>query len=339
MKRCFSYCAIFPKEYIFYREQLVFHWMVQGYIMSMANMEMEIITKEYFENLVVRSFFQDLAKCEDDGKIISCKMHDIVHDFAQLMTTNECFAIDGDKKGEIDCRSAHHLLLDNPKHTKFPMCIYNAKNLRTLVVRSKVDNLNIFLTELLGHFKWLRTLILHCPIKKLPNVVGNLIHLRFILLDISNDIEELLDSICNLCNLQTLYVKRCRSLKKLPQGMGKLINLRHLFLGLNNSIGSFPRGILRLSSLRTLSHFKICGKNDSGGSKLGELKNLNQIGESLGITGLGNMVDVCEVENAQFKKKIRLHQLYLTFNVKDVDVDVDKDDRRMENDVLVLNAL
>ena len=49
------------------------------------------------------------------------------------------------------------------------------------------------------------------------------------------------------------------------------------------------------------------------------------------------MVDVCEVENAQFKKKIRLRQLYLTFNVKDVDVD--KDDRRMENDVLVLNAL
>lgn len=95
------------------------------------------------------------------------------------------------------------------------------------------------------------------------------------MLDISNDIEELLDSICNLCNLQTLYVKRCRSLKKLPQGMGKLINLRHLFLGLNNSIGSFPRGISRLSSLRTLSHFKICGKNDSGGSKLGELKNLN----------------------------------------------------------------
>ena len=51
------------------------------------------------------------------------------------------------------------------------------------------------------------------------------------------------------------------------------------------------------------------------------------------------MVDVCEGENAQFKKKICLCQLYLTFNVKDVDVDVDKDDRRMENDVLVLNAL
>ena len=85
--------------------------------------------------------------------------------------------------------------------------------------------------------------------------------------------------------------------------------------------------------------FKICGKNDSGGSNLGELKKLNQIGESLGITGLGNMVDVCKVENAQFKKKIHLRQLYLTFNMKDVDVDVDKDDRRMENDVLFLNAL
>ena len=38
-------------------------------------------------------------------------MHDIVHDFAQLMAKNDSFEIDGDKKLEIDCRSARHLHL------------------------------------------------------------------------------------------------------------------------------------------------------------------------------------------------------------------------------------
>ena len=83
MKRCFSYCSLFPKDCLFSRDELVFQWMAQGYIKSNIDMEMEIIGEEYFENLALRSFFQEFEKDGDDGKIIGCKMHDIVHDFAQ----------------------------------------------------------------------------------------------------------------------------------------------------------------------------------------------------------------------------------------------------------------
>ena len=102
VRRCFSHCAIFPKDYLFVRDELVIQWMALGYIESKANMEMEIIAEEYLENLAIRSFFQDFEKDEDDGKIIRCKMHDIVHDFAQSITKNECFEINCDKKLEID---------------------------------------------------------------------------------------------------------------------------------------------------------------------------------------------------------------------------------------------
>nr|XP_023919561.1 disease resistance protein RGA2-like [Quercus suber] len=105
MRRCFSCCAVFAKDHLFSRDQLVLHWLAQGYIESKANMEMEVIAEEYFDTLAMRSFFQDFDKDEDsDGKIIGCKMHDIVHDFAQFMTKNEYFEIDGDKKLEIDCQ-------------------------------------------------------------------------------------------------------------------------------------------------------------------------------------------------------------------------------------------
>uniref|UniRef100_A0A2N9HBS1 AAA+ ATPase domain-containing protein n=1 Tax=Fagus sylvatica TaxID=28930 RepID=A0A2N9HBS1_FAGSY len=65
MKRCFSYCATFPKDYIFYKNELVVLWMAQGYIDSKEkNMEMK--AEEYFEVLAMRSFFQDFGKDEND---------------------------------------------------------------------------------------------------------------------------------------------------------------------------------------------------------------------------------------------------------------------------------
>ena len=110
------------------------------------------------------------------------------------------------------------------------------------------------------------------------------------------------------------------------------INLRHLILETSwrgMPVLEYPRGFGRLTSLRRLSHFYVSGTQD--GCKLGELKDLNQLQGSLDIVGLGNVVDVCEAENAQLKKKIHLHNLKLQFT--------GWNDRRIENDVSVLNAL
>jgi hypothetical protein len=136
MKRCFSYCVVFPKDYLFSKDQLVLQWMAQGYIESEENMEMEVIAGEYFENLAICSFFQDFKKDDDNGKIISYKMHDVVHDFAKSITKNECFEINGDNKLEIDCKRMHHLCLKNSKETQFLLSVYEAKKLRTLCLIS-----------------------------------------------------------------------------------------------------------------------------------------------------------------------------------------------------------
>ena len=341
MKRCFSYCVVFPKDYLFSKDQLVLQWMAQGYIESKENMEMEVIAGEYFENLAICSFFQDFEKDNDNGEIISYKMHDVVHDFAKSITTNECLEINGDNKLEIDCKSVHHLCLKNSKETQFLQSVYEAKNLRTLCLISDEWNreFNMPLYDLFHHFRCLRTLILDFPIKKVPDAIENLIHLRCLLMSNHVRIEELPETICNLYNLQTLSIKNCNGLKKLPLGMGKLINLRHL------SISSFPywehvifpKGIGKLISLRTLSSFNLVGKDDTEVCKLGELKNLNHLRGVLHIKGLENVVDVCEAENAQLNKKIHLRGLVLMYG--QLSEREDEKERRMKSDVLILNAL
>ena len=158
MRRCFSYCAVFAKGYLFSRDKLVLHWMTQGYIESKANMELEVIGEEYFEKLAISSFFQDFKKDKNnDDKIIGCKMHDIVHDFAQFMSRSESFEVDGDKNLEIDCRSARHLHLKFSKEMQCLESIYRAKNLRTLFLLSRERNyeFKMLLSNSFCHFKCL----------------------------------------------------------------------------------------------------------------------------------------------------------------------------------------
>ncbi|KAL0006432.1 hypothetical protein SO802_013993 [Lithocarpus litseifolius] len=334
LRRCFSFCAVFPKGYVFSIDELVFMWIAQGYIKSNANMEIEIMARDYFENLAIRSLFQDFEKDKDDGKIIRCKMHDIVHDVAQLMSKNECFTISSDINLGSNYKNARHLQLKILKEAQIPESIYSANNLRTLILVFQGD---YNLSTLFQHFRCLRTLNLNFEygdmLTELPDVVENFIHLRYLYLHKYDD--NLPETICNLCNLQYLKVTIGRRFKKLPQGMSKLINLRHLILDENGYIFEpidFPRGIGKLTSLRTLSHFNISGKNNSTGCKLGELKNLNHLLGSLKIRGLGNAVDACEAKNAQLDKKIGLHTLDLNFHREN--------DMRMGNDdELVLNAL
>jgi Leucine-rich repeat (LRR) protein len=330
MRRCFSFCVVFPKDHYFRRDELVLLWMAQGYIDSQANMEMK--AEEYFDVLTMRSFFQDFEKDMNDGQIVRCKMHDIVHDFAQSMTKNECFTIDSDEEFRTDLKSARHLSL-TVKET-FPVKVYGATNLRFL-------NLNFLSSHivppnLFQRLTCLRTLGLEGEsIEKLPNEVEKLIHLRYLNLSRTN-IAELPESMCNLCNLQTLKFTKCSKLEKLPQAMGKLINLRHLIFDVS-AIKSFPKGIGRLSYLRTLSRIVVDSKNDVGGCELEDLKNLNHLRGSFALEGLGKVVDVREAKNAQLKKKIHLHHLELWFNRGSEGED--EKYRRMKHDALILNAL
>ncbi|XP_034893045.1 putative disease resistance RPP13-like protein 1 [Populus alba] len=62
LKRCFAYCAIFPKGYVFQKDGLITEWMAQGFLVQPRGVEeMEDIGEKYFDDLVSKSLFQQYS--------------------------------------------------------------------------------------------------------------------------------------------------------------------------------------------------------------------------------------------------------------------------------------
>ena len=236
-------------------------------------------------------------------------MHDIVHDFAQFLTKNECFIMEVDNGKDLRLESFYkmgrHSSIVFSFNSPFPVSIFNIENLQTILVISR-GNLHIRkgLPNIFQCLQSLRTLELaNNSIEELPREIAQLIHLRYLNLSDNAWLKELPKAMCNLCNLQTLTLSKCWRLENLPQGLGKLINLRHLETD-STLIRVLPKGIGRLSSLRTLAEIAVVGDDDDDNSlKVGDLPNLNNLCGHLAISGLGNVRDARAVEKAELKKR------------------------------------
>nr|GMD10946.1 putative disease resistance protein RGA3 [Ipomoea batatas] len=279
MKRCFSYCAVFPKDYEIHVDELIRIWMAQGYLTTTKNgrsdhNQMEQKGREVFGNLAMRSLFQDFEKhCWDPNIIISCKMHDIVHDFAEFLTKNECYSVVW-QEDKVKIENLRHL---SWQKTGSPMDLASNYDvlgkLRTFFAKDlSPEQLT---ANMFNCLKSVRVLGLHsCMLPKLPKEIGNLIHLRYI--DIScSKIVELPDSICSLDNLQTLNLQECECLSRLPEGIGNLHKLRKIDLR-RSKVEELPNSICSLGNLETLN-LKRCECLSRLPEGIGNLQKLTSI--------------------------------------------------------------
>ncbi|KAL5555618.1 hypothetical protein UlMin_037854 [Ulmus minor] len=332
-KRCFSYCSVFPKDHIIKRSQLIEMWMSQGFLGHNKNSVKK--GHEYFEKLAMRSFFQNLEKSKYDGRIISCQMHDIVHDFAQFLTKNDCIIMEESVKLVVDESARHLTLVIGAGARQCPALTYNKmneKNLRTLFVvfnsyECRVD------TSLFLNLKCLRTLNLSdCRLYYLPESIGELIHLRYLDLKRNTSLKELPGSLCNLCNLQTLNLAFCQSLRRLPEGMGKLVNLKHLYIRYSGLKG-LPKGFGRLTSLQMLDTLIVADDKEAyfDIADLNKLKNL-QLRDSLRIEQCRYFGNGDEAKKIDLKNKEHVAELELDFAIL-------RDGHGSEDDFAILEAL
>ncbi|XP_050382770.1 disease resistance protein RGA2-like isoform X2 [Argentina anserina] len=308
IKRCLLYCVIFPKDHIIDKYNLIELWMSQGYICSTGNKGKMDIGESYFDNLVMRSFFQNFKK-DTLGNIKVCQMHDIVHDFLQFLTQRDCFILEaqGVKKIELPIGNKfRHLSITSAPRDPFPVSLNHSENPRTLATfNCKFESLN---PEFVLQLKCLRTLNLsNNDMEQLPSEVGGLVRLRY--LDLSyNNWKKLPDSLCNLINLETLRLERCFDLEELPGAMGKLTNLRHLHV--KKSYLRLPKSIAKLTSLQTLDQVNI--HSTDGFFKVSDLRNMDQIQGKLCISWwTPDQPD--DAEQAKLVNKKHLVSLKLSF--------------------------
>ncbi|KAL8213869.1 hypothetical protein R6Q57_003318 [Mikania cordata] len=108
LKQIFAYCSLFPKDYMFDKDELVLLWMADEFLYeSNGKKSMEIFGQEGFEELVSRSFFQHSTN--DKSRYV---MHDLINDLARsvageffLMLDNKMYISDENE----DLEKLHHI--------------------------------------------------------------------------------------------------------------------------------------------------------------------------------------------------------------------------------------
>ncbi|KAK9069188.1 hypothetical protein SSX86_013304 [Deinandra increscens subsp. villosa] len=290
LKQMFVYCCLFPKDYMFDKDELVLLWMAEGFLCELnGNNSMESFGQECFEELVSRLFFQHLTI---DKSVYT--MHDLLNDLARSVVGEFFLMLDG--KMDVDHRIE---ALDKCHHFSFIRDEYGAnkmfkelkfgRHLRTLLAMSvtRLKSWNTFyisnsvLVEVLPQLQFLRALSLaNYNITEVPPSIGTLKHLRY--LNFSNTkITCLPEQVGYLHNLQSLLLSGCDELSSLPNSFVKLINLRHLDLSHTEKLNKLSLGIVGVSDLKGVLHLQ----------------------GQLSIKGLHKVINVVEAKEVKLQQK------------------------------------
>ncbi|KAK2630910.1 hypothetical protein EUGRSUZ_L03725, partial [Eucalyptus grandis] len=291
LRRCFAYCAIFPKDCKIERDELIHWWIAEGLLEGKEGKNYWNAGLKFFDELVSRSLLQKSSSSES-----RFLMHDLVNDLAKLVASATCFSL-----GEIVTLWQRFKIY------------HEMKGLRSFISLAKQPRYHdkSYLSEkVLGHLlselKYLRVFSLcHYHIREVPDCIGKLRHLRCLNLSYT-DIEMLPNSIVALYYLETLVLRGCQNLTKLPKGMEKMINLKFLDFTDTPSLRVMPLYIGNLVGLEMLSKFVV---GTEAGSRLKELKNLENLGGELCISNLHKVQEVGDATNANLCMKEGICQL------------------------------
>ncbi|KDO55760.1 hypothetical protein CISIN_1g000692mg [Citrus sinensis] len=320
LKRCFAYCAILPKDYEFEEEELVLLWIAEGLIQpSKDSKQLEDLSSEYFRDLLSRSMLQKSSSSE-----YKYVMHDLVHDLAQWASGETCFRLEDEFSGDRQSN-----VFGKVRYSSY-MSSGHCDGMDKFKVLDKFENLRTFLpifieglipsyispmvlSDLLPKFKKLRVLSLRrYYITEVPISIGCLRHLRYLNFS-DTKIKCLPESVTSLLNLEILILRDCLHLLKLPSSIGNLVKLLHLDIEGANLLSELPLRMKELKCLQTLTNFIV---SKGSGCTLKDLKNWKFLRGRLCISGLENVINSQEANEAMLREKKGLKFLQLEWGAE-----------------------
>ncbi|KAJ1263469.1 hypothetical protein BS78_09G186800 [Paspalum vaginatum] len=309
LKRCFAFCSVFPKDFIFEKRMLVQIWMALGFIHPQGRRKMEEIGSGYFDELISRSFFQN----HKTGYV----MHDAMHDLAQYVSADECLRLDECIRLQDPPHSTSHA--SNARHLSFSCdnrsytpieAFLGYKRARTLLLLNGYKSMiNPIPSDLFLKLKYLHVIDLNRrDITELPDSIGNLKMLRYLNLS-GTGITKLPSSIGRLFSLQVLKLQNCHALDRLPESITNLVNLRWL-----EARTELISGIGRIGNLTCLQHLEEFVVRRDKGYRINELKAMNGVTGHIAIKNIESVASAEEAHEAFLTKKAYIKTLHLEWS-------------------------
>uniref|UniRef100_A0ACD5YVF8 Uncharacterized protein n=1 Tax=Avena sativa TaxID=4498 RepID=A0ACD5YVF8_AVESA len=315
LKRCFSLCALYPKDYKFQKCCLAEIWVAQGFVEPQGGIPVQDIGCEYFNDLLHRSFFQ---KVQDEYVI-----HDLLHDVAQKVSEFDCFIVRRRSDFKIIPPNVRHLSILSSTDIDYSSLkgLSCFTKLRTLICNKPLVKKTIppsLVATWCSEFPRLRV-IGFATTYELPPSIGNLKHLRYLQISKACPFKSLPTEFFWLYNLQIVCVQKCK-IESLPTDFNKLISLQRF-----ESHGFVCVSRCRRSQ-REEFYYKVSvdAANDEHGLGFRLIKNINQICEL--VIYIGKSISKEHATEAQLHNKKYLEKLnlkwYLWRNPVDNVIDV-----------------
>lgn len=233
LKVCFIYFGVFPDDFEIPVWKLLRLWTSEGFIQQMGQECLEDTAEEYLEDLVDRNLVL-VAKKRANGRIKSCRIHDMLRDLSVKMGSEEKFL-------EVFKESAQNHSLSSISKYHCRLCVHS-HFLDFITSRPFGPNVCSFLCFASEEMELLRehTSFLHEAFRlvwvldlkyinfpRFPNEIVQLVHLRYIAL--SGNFRVLPASISKLWNLETLIVGTKSRELDIQVDIWKMSHFKHLY--------------------------------------------------------------------------------------------------------------
>ncbi|XP_010271768.1 PREDICTED: disease resistance protein RPM1-like [Nelumbo nucifera] len=284
LKSCFLCLSMFPEDELIDRMRLIRIWMAEGFIQRIQGKTLEEAGESYFSELVNRSLIQVANKADDDGRVIDCRIHDLIREFILSKARDQSFGAISNADGQdvmVDGKIRHLSI-----HGSCQWGVENEKftHLRSLFMfrQDATFNISRCSTAFFSRLKLLKVLDLrHAPLDVFLEEFTDLFHLRYLCLR-NTKVKMVPNSIKKLQNLETLNLKYTY-VSELPVGILNLHKLRHLIVYRYNYGPLYytfhqpgfkaPSGIGDMISLQKL----CCVEANTGSDLITELGKLVQL--------------------------------------------------------------